>query len=308
MGPPLLASLGCSLLLAGAVPGNDAPPPAPPPPLTVLHLTADLAVVAKPPSLPCHKLEVRSAGDGGRRRRTVAAGGAGGAEDPEDTVARRARSTFPDAASIHLVHRLDKSTSGCLLLAFSPAAAREAAEALAAGTKTYYALCRGDGKALRDRGRFVADGVVRDSRGISREAETEVEGLWGSAGPPRRCCLVRARPRTGRWHQVRQHLGRVHHPLVGETRHHKDIKENRAWAVVLEERGIAQRACLHCHRIEIPAMGEGGGVLAGGLDVSCPLPPDMREMVDLTDWACDARDALPALFGAYPEISSSQGV
>ena len=55
--------------------------------------------------------------------------------------------------------------------------------------KTYYAICRGDGESLRIRGKFVANGPVKDSKGILRDSETEIEGLWGSNGLPRRCCL-----------------------------------------------------------------------------------------------------------------------
>ena len=134
---------------------------------------------------------------------------------------------------------------------------------------------------------------------MRREAETEIEGLWGSDGPPRRCCLVRASPRTGRWHQVRQHLGRESFPIVGETRHHKDIGENRAWGEILEGLGHPRRVCLHCHRLEIE--GGSGGIFDGGLDVKCPLPIDMQAMINLTDWAGDAQNTLPCLFEPFPK-------
>jgi len=292
MGP--LSCISCCFLLAGAAqrqPYYPSSPLPPPPLLPVLFETEHFAVVAKPTSIPCHRPERETRGGSGRRPLHP-----GRSTGTVDTVLERARVTFP-GRRIRLAHRLDAATSGCLLLTFSASAAREASEALSErGRKTYYALCRGNGLALRERGPFVAAGTVRDAMGVYRAAETDIEGLWGSDGPPRRCCLVRARPRLGRWHQVRQHLGRENFPIVGETRHHKDIRENRAWGEILEGLGIVQRVCLHCHRLEISP----GGIFGDGLDVTCPLPTDMQEMIKLTDWAGDAQSFLPNLFESFP--------
>jgi len=262
--------------------------------LPVIFETDHLAVVAKPPGIPCHRTEIETSSGRKRLQRN---------EDSGVTVLQLARRTFPHHSNIHLVHRLDAVTSGCLLLAFSSNACRQSSTALAQyGQKTYYSLCRGDGASLRDRGGpFLVNGDVKDSKGIQRQAETEIEGLWGSSGTPRRCCLVQSRPRTGRWHQIRQHLGRENFPIVGETRHHKDIRENRAWKEILDEIGIQQRVCLHCHQLKIE-NGLEGLVENGKLDVNCPLPLDMKTIISLTDWAEDAQSALPKLFETYPTV------
>jgi 23S rRNA-/tRNA-specific pseudouridylate synthase len=286
--------------------------------LPILFQNEHIAVVSKPPLVPCHVPQFRDKKNPKARRRSSTSTSRKDRtprhDDIIDTVHQRAIETFSDKEKIYLVHRLDAPTSGCLLLAFHSDAARELGKALSSSstnttTKTYYALCRGDGEALRQRGEtFVTDGDIKDAKGILRSAETELQGLWGSPSSPRRCCLVRARPKTGRWHQIRQHLARENYPIVGETRHHPDRKENKAWREILKssQNNITQRLCLHCHRIQIaPPLHPGTNDDAAsyhqflppnGLDVSCPLPEDMRKIIDMTDWANEAHDALPELF------------
>lgn len=345
------------------------------PTLKVLFQNDNIAVVVKPPGIPCHPWEFRRPKkSGGRHQRVHRRRGPPSRDDDADrsliyTVVDMARETFfpqkdsndstevksvfssssprpaqttPTAAEvdngkkkyspdddkkIHLVHRLDAPTSGCLMLAFNADAARQASNMLQGdnGHKTYFALCRGDGVALRrrhghsrgDGGYFVLNGDVKDSKGIERKATTKIRCWMGSDGQGwdggRRCCLVEAIPVTGRFHQIRSHLGREHHPLVGETQHHKDIKENRAWKDILDRHGIVQRPCLHCHRLVVEdtdgtgifgsAGGGGGGINSDGnddnkytLDVSCPLPDDLQAMIRLTDWADQAHKQLPQLF------------
>ena len=264
-------------------------PSSPLPPLGVLFANDHVAVVSKPGNVPCHHLEVQR----GKRKRTIVQGnGRGDDDDVVMPIIQRARLVFPQHESIHLVHRLDSPTSGCLILAFSPEAAKEASEALAIGQKTYYALCRGNGESLRQRGIFLAEGDVKDSRGrVKSGAKTEAECLYGTDGPPRRCCLVRCRPKTGYYHQIRQHLAQENHPIVGENRHRKDIKENRFWR---QELGLLpqSRICLHCHQITLKTVDAEEKKFqylpAGGLDVTCPLPEDMRKLIELTSFSDEA--------------------
>ena len=237
-----------------------------------------------------------------------------------DTITRKEKTDDKNVNKIHLVHRLDAPTSGCLMIAFNADAARQASQLFNNHTteKTYFALCRGDGESLRRRshdsdGYFVVDGDVKDSKGIQRNAKTKIRCWMGSNGQAwengRRCCLVEAVPFTGRFHQIRSHLGREHHPLVGETQHHKDIKENRAWKEILDRHDIPQRPCLHCHRLVVEDL-EGTGLFDDNdekgldqsssscriLDVSCPLPDDFQRMIRLTDWSDQALKRLPQLF------------
>ena len=175
-------------------------------PLQVLYESDKVAVVAKPALVPCHWPEIR---DPTTKKRSLlrsqqhhksssasssSSQGDGDNDANENTipVLQRAIVTFPNQPTIRLVHRLDAATSGCLLLAFSSDTARILQQHWHSEQyveKTYYAICRGDGESLRIRGKFLANGPVKDSKGILRESETEIEGLWGSNGLPRRCCL-----------------------------------------------------------------------------------------------------------------------
>ena len=171
------------------------------PKLSILYKSDKLAVVAKPALVPCHWPETR---DNKKSRKLIrrpkqhlksSSAGYGSADkDIVMPALQRAIVTFPDQHTIRLVHRLDAGTSGCLVIAFSSDIARDLQECWREGAeKTYYAICRGDGEALRQHcgkpGSFIVSGPVKDSKGILRDAETKIEGLWGSNGPPRRCCL-----------------------------------------------------------------------------------------------------------------------
>lgn len=296
-------------------PTNDAPathPLVPHEPLRVLFETEHLAVIAKPAMMPCHNYELKGKIIRPQRNDDDNDDTATTPHPSQTTVLERAMATFPNRPGrIHLVHRLDAGTSGCLLLAFSPEAANALSQSLSsninASHKTYYALCRGDGESLRARGTFISRGDVKDSKGNIRNAATEIKGLWGSnSDVTGRFCLVRAKLlETGRWHQIRQHLGRENHPIVGEKQHHADRGEIKSWKRRLDRMGLPQRLCLHSHRLVMEnTEGENHNVYLprGGLNVTCPLPEDLRAIIDATEWAGLAREGIPELFAPFPRI------
>lgn len=127
------------------------------------------------------------------------------------------------------VHRLDKGTSGIVVFALHPEAARRLAVLFRDGAarKTYLAVVRGWAPArrvvdhpLRDLGdRFARRQVVerRPARSVLRcLAHIELPAAVGRY-PTARYSLVACRPRTGRQHQLRRHLKHLRHPVIGDA-------------------------------------------------------------------------------------------
>ena len=196
--------------------------------LPVLHLDDALAVVSKPAGLMVHDSAL--------------------ARGETDFAADRLRDQF--GKPIFLVHRLDRATSGCLLLAFD----RETASALGrtlmshAVEKDYWAVCRG-WPAERE---FVVDHPLDGGPGKPRkkpaltafEVLARCELALPSAGfATSRYALLRASPRTGRFRQIRRHLKHLSHHLIGDTSH-GDGRHNRSFRML----GI-HRMLLHARRL-----------------------------------------------------------
>ncbi|MDD5623627.1 MAG: RluA family pseudouridine synthase [Candidatus Peribacteraceae bacterium] len=152
-----------------------------------------------------------------------------------------------DAAHV-LVHRLDRETTGCLLIAKSPAAHRELQKQFKDRTigKTYLAIVAGVpahreatidapiGRNLTDRTRMS---VLRT--GVSRAARTTYHLLAQTQGAALLACDLH----TGRTHQIRVHLSAIGHPLLGDPTYHSSES-----ARVAERAGIAG-LCLHAWKL-----------------------------------------------------------
>ena len=209
---------------------TDLAPDAPPIDLDLPVLFCDeaLAVVCKPAGLMVHDSAL--------------------ARGETDFAADRLREQF--GKPIFLVHRLDRATSGCLLLAFD----RETASALGKTLmsheveKDYWAVCRGWPAEQA----FTIDHPLDGGPGKPQKkpAVTEFERLATceleipSAGfPTSRYALLRARPLTGRFRQIRRHLKHASHHLIGDTSH-GDGRHNRAFRML----GI-HRMLLHARRL-----------------------------------------------------------
>ncbi|MCB9760966.1 MAG: pseudouridylate synthase [Alphaproteobacteria bacterium] len=184
---------------------------------------------------------------------------------------------------VYPVHRLDRQTSGCLLFATDPARVAPLHAALAAGQKTYLALVRGHWAHPPE---VTVDAPLKADNGAMKEARSVVRLLATSRDP--RCALVEIRPETGRFHQVRRHLQRLSHPVLGDA-NHGDTRVNRAWR---QQHGLP-RLALHCASLSLtPPDGP-------PLDVTCPLFEDLHGLFRRMPWWLDARSAHPAL-GAAP--------
>lgn len=169
-----------------------------------------------------------------------------------------------------LVHRLDKDTSGVLLLARSRSAAAMLGKALQGRRviKTYWALLKGVpaplqgeiDQALAKRG---GDGAERmdfadDHDDGSRRAVTRYEVIE-KAG--QKCCWAALWPLTGRTHQLRVHMAGIGHPVVGDGKYGGEEAHPGGQ--------IASKLHLHAREIEVPLT------RGGTLKVKAALPDHM---------------------------------
>jgi 23S rRNA pseudouridine1911/1915/1917 synthase len=170
---------------------------------------------------------------------------------------------------LHIVHRLDRETSGLLLLARTEVA-REALKQMFAAhdvERSYLAVAHGRVEAARiesilaeDRGDGLR-GSVRDPR-HGKRAVTHVEPLedLGAA------TLVRCRLETGRTHQIRIHLSERGHPLVGERRYLRDYT-----GPVIDSERLALHAAV---------LGFEHPVTRQRLHFESPLPRDLQALIE----------------------------
>lgn len=181
--------------------------------------------------------------------------------------------------ALRLAHRLDRETTGVLLVAENASAASRLAIAFERGrvVKEYLALVHGapesdDGVIDLPIGEAAGSRiwVKRAAAGEGQAARTDwcVERRFDGAA------LLRLRPRTGRRHQIRVHLAAIGHPIVGDLlygrpeSHYLDLV--RLGRDARHGEGGAARQMLHCARLSIPPSGADDG-----LDVAAPLPADL---------------------------------
>lgn len=190
---------------------------------------------------------------------------------------------------VYPVHRLDRATSGALVFALSPEAARELSLEFASGTvsKKYVAIVRGilkeeitldyplkeeldrksDTMARKDKPAQAA--VTKFSTLASYEFPVKVDKY-----PTSRYSLVEARPKTGRKHQIRRHLHHLGHPIIGDVTYGSG-KHNRFF----RESFKVQRLFLACTEISFSHP-----KAKTSLTVQAPLAPEFGAVVEKLGW------------------------
>lgn len=181
------------------------------------------------------------------------------------------RAARPEAPFLELVHRLDRETSGCLLIAKRRSWLRALNDLLSRGEfdKRYFALVRGDWDGglveapLRRDVRRGGERVV-EVRPDGREARTRFTPVarFGDA------TLMDVILYTGRTHQVRVHAAHAGHPLAGDERYGDEGFNRR-----MRELGL-RRLFLHAHHLGVTLPDE------TELSVSAPLEPGLQAVID----------------------------
>ena len=186
------------------------------------------------------------------------------------------RQQRPDAPFLELVHRLDRDTSGCLLIAKKRSALRKLHELFRNDVieKTYLALFAG----IWGRKKALVDAPLL--KNVSKGGERMV--VVSRAGKPSatrfrrirhltdvRATLVQALPKTGRTHQIRVHAAWLGHPLVGDQRY-GSAEVNREF----KSRGF-RRLFLHAEQLKFVHPGTGQLLL-----IHAPLPVELAALIN----------------------------
>ncbi|GMQ89308.1 MAG: 23S rRNA pseudouridine(955/2504/2580) synthase RluC [Gammaproteobacteria bacterium] len=191
------------------------------------------------------------------------------------------RALRPNAPYLELVHRLDRATSGCLMIAKRRSELRMLHELLRGGgiEKRYLMLVLGDWS----QGPFRIDAALRKNqlRGGERIVRVDPEGKVAltqfrflEAYPG--ASLMEAELKTGRTHQIRVHAAHAGHPLAGDEKYGAE-EFNRQ----MRSLGLT-RMFLHAHYLAFEDSERGRSI-----EVSAPLGADLRKLVQLLEIAPD---------------------
>jgi len=196
-----------------------------------------------------------------------------------------------------ILHRLDRNTTGVMLVAKSDEAHWRLARQFENRSiqKTYMAVCHGVPELLADvidmpigKDRFVREKqAVRKVENGGKPAITlyEVQEIFQSSAtatlehgsfaadrrnpaPPERFSLVKLTPKTGRTHQLRVHMSHKGYPMVGDTMYGGRVFQHGDWRF--------ERQALHAYEITFVHPGT-----LETMTLKAPLPPDMTRLLDL---------------------------
>jgi 23S rRNA pseudouridine955/2504/2580 synthase len=197
--------------------------------------------------------------------------------------------TDADGQRPRLVHRLDKDTSGCLLVAKSRFAAAALAKTFRtrAARKIYWSVVAGVPKPRQGRVSTYLAKEEREDESFMRLAKHGEKGASHAVSyyavidtMAQKLSWLSMKPVTGRTHQLRVHAAEIGHPILGDPKYFK--VEN--WEI---PGGIQHKLHLHARRIVVPhPRGK------GTIDVSAPLPPHMEQTFNLLGWDVSRYDPI----------------
>lgn len=160
---------------------------------------------------------------------------------------------YPKLPQLELVHRLDRDTSGCLLLAKKRSALRELHQAFRSGQvqKSYYALTLGHWAKHEQRVDAPLRKIQLASTGERRVIVDKSEGKaslsqYETVKKFKDAELVLARPVTGRTHQLRVHAQYTKHPIAGDDKY-----GNKAFDAQMKSEFGLNRLFLHAYKIKL---------------------------------------------------------
>ena len=210
-----------------------------------------------------------------------------------------------------LVHRLDRDTSGVLLVARTRKMAADLGEIFRSrqAKKTYWALVEGVPKPAQGRiSLYLAKGegmgdvrgprqadvdyAAREKMRVAKHGEEDAQHSVTYYATvervPARLAWLSMKPITGRTHQLRAHAEAIGHPIIGDPKYGLKPKNDPRRTDPLRDvpHGIEKKLHLLARRLVLPHPR--GGVL----DVTAPLPPHMAASFDLLGFDVSSRDPI----------------
>lgn len=193
-------------------------------------------------------------------------------------VIEQLRAARPDAKFLELVHRLDRETSGLLLLAKKRSALTNLHEQMRDGLtdKRYLTMVAGDWKNARQHIKLplhkftTADG---ERRVCVQAGGMESHTVFSLMRKFEKFALLEAELKTGRTHQIRVHLASSGFPILGDDKY-GDFALNRVLLKADATRGALKRMFLHAHQITFTHPETGKEVT-----INAPLPAECERFL-----------------------------
>ncbi|TVS11351.1 MAG: 23S rRNA pseudouridine(1911/1915/1917) synthase RluD [Wenzhouxiangella sp.] len=229
--------------------------------LDIIHEDPALIIVNKPPGLVVHP----------------------GSGNPDGTLVNALLHHDPSLANLPragLVHRLDKDTSGCLVIARTPGSHRRLVAAMKKREihRRYLAVIWGEpiagGRVDAPIGRHPVDRRRQVVRPDGRPAVTHYRVERRLSG----ATVLEVTLETGRTHQIRVHMAHLRHPIVGDPVYGRSAAPSGLTPAQREAWLAFPRQALHALRLELAHPDSGRTVVA-----TAPVPDDLAALISALD-------------------------